>query len=164
MAAVILKWNYMDNNSNVLDQIGFFDVLCGYQNENLDFILEESGVDMEIERLEDQIVFTVTHEVPDNIALAAYRLVSCVVHTIDRFEMFKKKHSINKNVVTFEYELKDLSPVTNNVQEGILYRVYRLKIRDEADQCMGLEPEHRFTGSYTSSYKLLQQESDYCRI
>ena len=106
-------------------------------------------------------MFTVTHEVPDNIALAAYQLVSCVVHTIDRFEMFKKKHSINKSVVTFEYELKDLSPVTNNVQEGILYRVYRLKIRDEADQGMGLEPEHRFTGSYTGSYKLLQQESNY---
>ena len=160
MAAVILKWNYMDNNSNVLDQISCFDVLYGYQNENLDFILEESDVDMEIERLENQIVFTVTHEVPDNIALAAYRLVSCAVHTMDRFEMFKKKHSINKSVVTFEYELKDLSPVTNNVPEGILYRVYRLKIRDEADQCMGLEPEHRFTGSH----KLLQQESDYCRI
>ena len=91
MAAVILKWNYMDNNSNVLDQISFFDVLYGDQNENLDFILEESGVDMEIERLENQIVFTVTHEVPDNITLAAYQLVSCVVHTIDRFEMFKKK-------------------------------------------------------------------------
>ena len=72
MAAVILKWNYMDNNSNVLDQISCFDVLYGYQNENLDFILEESGVDMEIERLENQIVFTLTHDVPDNIALAAY--------------------------------------------------------------------------------------------
>ena len=73
--------------------------------------------------------------------------------------MFKKEHSINKSLVTLEYELKDLSPVINNVQESIHYRVYWMKIIDAADKCMGSEPEHRFT----DSYKILK-ESDYCRI
>ena len=114
---------------------------------------------MQKERFENQIVITVTHEVPDNIAIAAYWLERCVVHTMDKFEMFKKEHSINKTLVTLEYELKDLSLVINNMQESIHYRVYWMKIIDTADKYMGAEPEHRFI----DSYKLLQ-ESDYCRI
>ena len=149
----------MDNNSDVLEKFRLTDVLYGYQDENIEFIKEESGVDMQKERLENQIVVTVTHEVPDNIAIAAYWLERCVVHTIDKFEMFKKEHSIKKSLVTLEYKLKDLSSVINNVQESIHCRVYWMKIIDAADKGMGSEPEHRFT----DSYKLLQ-ESDYCRI
>ena len=36
----------MDNNSDVLDKIRLTDVLYGYQDENIEFIKEESGVDM----------------------------------------------------------------------------------------------------------------------
>ena len=44
MAAVILRWNYMDNNSDVLDKFRLTDVLYGYQDENLEFIKEQSVV------------------------------------------------------------------------------------------------------------------------
>ena len=62
----------MDNNSDFLDKFRLTDVLYGYQDENIEFIKEESGVDGQTERFENQIVITVTHEVADNIAIAAY--------------------------------------------------------------------------------------------
>ena len=105
-------------------------------------------VNIDMIRVEDKILFTVTHEVAYCVAVAILSLEGCIAQTKDDFEEFNERHSTDKNRFPLNYETRELLPTVRNSPESIGYRVHSLKIKFANVHTMGCAPSDRCGDSF----------------
>ena len=67
-----LTWNCIDDSEDILENFGLEETIWGSRNENINYIISKTGVNLHMIRLEDKIVFTVSHEVHIHVCLLTY--------------------------------------------------------------------------------------------
>ena len=86
----------MDDSEDNPGNLGLEETIPGSRNENFNYVMSKTGVNIDMIRVKDKIVFTVTHEIPYHVAVAIQLLEGCITQTIDDIEELKEKHSIDK--------------------------------------------------------------------
>ena len=95
MATLTLICNCIDASEVLLENLSLAEAIMGSRNENFNYI-GKMGVDLNIIRFEEKIVFTVTHESPYCVAVAIWLFEGCITQAINHLGEFKKNTSTDK--------------------------------------------------------------------
>ena len=99
----------MDDSEDIHESFGLADTILESRNENFNYIISKTHVNLHMIRFEDKTVFTITHLVPICVAVTIWLLESCIIETLYAIE-FKEKQSIDKCRILFNYDTRDLVP------------------------------------------------------
>ena len=88
----------MDDSEDILDNFGLEKAILRSRNENCNYITSKTSVNIGKIRVEDTIVFIVTHEVPYCVAVAISLLEGCITLAIDNCK------DTNRNILLISLE------------------------------------------------------------
>ena len=128
MAILTLTCNCMDKSEDILENVRLEETILLSINENLKLHKSKTGVDLDMIRFEDKIVFTVIHEVPYCVAVTICLLEVWITQRVADFEQYKEKYSIDKYRILLNYDTRDHVPTLRNSPDSINYRYILLKL------------------------------------